>query len=236
MQPQPQQVASNQMRAMSNKRPQSINRKGLQGQTHQGHMPSNGSITNAAQAKHASTTNQIGQVQGNSPGLRQVKHPSHTQMLNAIGINHGPILQGQKQVAANQVQQRGNLSVGRQGALPQQPSALSQQPQAQKTPANLKGKSGSQQQKFASERQPSGSYQTNFSNLQAIQAMASAAQQPSALIQQHRDPSGMRGGKSGSRMQNNNTGSKVGMQNTSNAQVNDPKLKKISQNLYKNTE
>ena len=46
----------------------------------------------------------------------------------------------------------------------------------------------------------------------------------------------MRGGKSGSRMQNNNTGSKVGMQNTSNAQVNDPKLKKISQNLYKNTE
>ena len=55
--------------------------------------------------------------QGQTSGLRQVKHPSHTQMLNAIGINQGPIISGVMKQQQPPVSQTRNLSVGRQGTM-----------------------------------------------------------------------------------------------------------------------
>ena len=143
-----------QFRAHSNKRPQSKNRA-----QHVQTIPINQTMPIPKQ------------VAGNSPRVRQVQHPSHTQMLNAaIGLNQGPILQTTKHSVMKQQQlpTGRNLSVGRQGTTVQNNI---QQIHVQKTPSN-NSKGIVNQQKFSSERVhtlnsalPTGvmiNYQTNF--------------------------------------------------------------------------
>ena len=66
-------------------------------------------------------------VAANSSGLRQVTHPSHAQMLNAMGLSNaqGPMIPSAAAATAGVKvggtisggQGRNNLSVGRQGGL-----------------------------------------------------------------------------------------------------------------------
>ena len=186
------QTNQTQQKAQSNKRPSSLTNTQTQPQKH-------------AVQSHTSALN--------SPGLRHVKHPSHTQMLNAIGANPGPINQKNMMIAAQQVVTTLNKRVDPNTGKPVQM-------QHSKTPSSLKAK----QLKPPQGQMAQGSIHQN-PDINATNAKRSNSNNP-------RKSAGRR------IMANSGTGNSNQDSNPSNSNqaMETGNLKKFSQHLYKHTE
>ena len=189
------QANQTQQRVQSNKRPSSL-------------------TNNQAPSQKQQVPAQTGNP--NSPGVRHVKHPSHTQMLNAIGANPGPINQKNNMLTvAHQVVSTLNKRVDPNTGKPIQI-------QHSKTPSNLKGKPiKPPQSQLAGPQAP---FPQN-SEVQAGNSKRSTSNNP-------RKSAGRR------IIANSGTGNSNQDSNPSNSNqaIDTGNLKKFSQNLYKNTE